>query len=104
PPHQDVGGAFAPVGARSTAAVEIIELGYSDRIVNVDCRNQQLAGLLHFVAAVDAGGGLLGDAAPRLPKLVPALRMFGMDLLQELFDDFLFVAAGGAVDPVAALF
>ena len=63
-----------------------------------------LPGFLHLVQAMHAGGGLFGDAAPVLHHVVPALGIFGVDLLQQILDDLLFVAAGGRVDPVAAVF
>ena len=43
-------------------AVLVVELGLGDRVVDVDRREQQRAGLRELVQAVHAGGGLLGDA------------------------------------------
>ena len=57
-----VGGAVDAVDQRVAAAVEVVELRLGDRVVDVDRREQQLAGLGQLVEAVDAGGGLLGDA------------------------------------------
>ncbi len=50
---------------------------------------------------MDAGGGLFGDAAPVLRDAVPALRVFGKNVLEELLDDGLFDRAGLAVDEAA---
>src|SRR5947209_7841486 len=50
------------------------------------------------------GGGLFADAAPLADQLVPAFWVFCVDLLQQVLDDVFFVAAGGCVDPVAAVF
>ncbi len=102
--HHDVGGALDAVGQRLAAAVQVVELRLGDRIVDVDGGNQQLAGFLHLVKAMNAGGGLFRDAAPFLGDVVPALRIFGVDLLEQVLDDLFFVAAGGSVDPVAAIF
>ena len=40
-----------------------------------------------------AGRGLLGDAAPVLNH-VPVFRILGVDLLEQILNDLLFVAAG----------
>ena len=57
-----VGGALDAVDQRLAAAVEIVELGFGDRVVDVDGREGELAVLGHLIEALDAGGGLLGDA------------------------------------------
>ena len=44
------------------AAVQIVELGFGHRVVDVDGREPQLAPLGHLVEPVHSGGGLLGDA------------------------------------------
>ena len=54
---------------------------------------------LHAVEAMDAGGGLLGDAAPGGNNLMPALRVLGVNLLEQILDDLFFVRLGGGVDP-----
>src|SRR5690348_10396979 len=101
--HHDVGGALNAVGERFAAAVQIVELGFRHRVVDVDGGNQQSAGFVHLVKAVDAGGGLFGDTAPLLGEIVPALRVLFMNLLQQVFDDFLFMRFGGRIDPLAAV-
>ena len=63
-----VGGAVDAVDERVAAAVEVVELRLGDRVVDVDGREQQLAGLEHLVEAVHAGGGLLGDALDALRR------------------------------------
>ena len=64
-----VGGAVDAVDQRVPAAVQVVELGLGDRVVDVDRREQQLAGLDHLVEPVHAGGGLLGDAFDALADL-----------------------------------
>ena len=64
--QHDVGRALDAVGQRLAAAVQIVELRFRHRIVDVDRRNQKLAFLLHLVEAMHAGGGLFGNAAPIL--------------------------------------
>jgi hypothetical protein len=63
--HHHVGAAADAVDQRFAAAIEVVEFRLGDGIVDVDRREQQPAVLLHLVEAVDAGGGLLGDAADR---------------------------------------
>ena len=50
-----------------------------------------------------AGGGLFGDAAPVLHDVAPALGILGVNLLEQVLDHLLFVAAGRRVHPIAAL-
>ena len=97
----DVGGALDAVDERLAAAVEVVELGLGHGVVDVDGGDEQLALLEHLVEAVNAGGGLLGDAAPVLRNAVPALRIVGKDVLEELLDDSFFDRAGLAVDEAA---
>ena len=59
---QDVGGAVEAVDQGVAAAVLVVELGFGDRVVDVDRREEQTARPLHLIATVNAGGGLLGDA------------------------------------------
>ena len=67
-----VGGAVDAVDERVAAAVEVVELRLGDRVVDVDGREQQRAGLDHLVEPVHAGGGLLGDALDALADAGPA--------------------------------
>ena len=60
--HHDVGGAHDAVGEGVLAAVQVVELGLGDRVVDVDGWEEEGSGLLHAVKPVDSGGGLLGDA------------------------------------------
>jgi len=59
----DVGGALDAVDERLAAAVEVVELGFGHRVVDVDGGDLELALLVKLVEVVDAGGGLLGAAA-----------------------------------------
>ena len=72
--EHDVGRALEAVGQRVAAAVDVVELALGDRVVDVDRREQQRAGLLHLVEAMHAGRGLLGDAADARRDLRPAAR------------------------------
>ena len=62
PTDHHVGAPVDAVDERVPDAVEVVELGLGDRIVDVDGREQQLARLQHLVEPVDSGGRLLGDA------------------------------------------
>src|SRR5271165_2396554 len=63
--HHHVGAAADAVDQRLAAAVEVVELRLGDAVVDVDRRPKQLAFLGHHIEAMDAGSGLLGDAADR---------------------------------------
>ena len=86
------------------AAVEIVELRFSDRIVDVNRGNEEAVFLMHLVKAMDAGGRFLGNAAPIFRDLVPAIRILALDLEQQIFDDLLFLVRRFSLCPIAALF
>ncbi len=82
-----VGAAVDPVDQRVAAAVEVVELRLGDRVVDVDRREEQVAGLGQLVEPVDAGRRLLGDALDVGGDLGPALRVLLERALQRLQDD-----------------
>lgn len=59
--NHDIGGALDTVDEGLTAAVEVVELGLGDGVVDVDGGDKELALLEHAVKVVDTGGGLLRD-------------------------------------------
>ena len=79
----DVGRAVDAVDERVAAAVEVVELRLGDRVVDVDRREEQLAGLVHLVEAMHAGRGLLGDADDALADAREALRVLTERALEE---------------------
>lgn len=64
--NHDISGTLDAVNERFTAAVQVVELGLGDRVVDVDGGDEQLALLEHLVEVVDTGGGLLGEAIAAL--------------------------------------
>src|SRR4030095_3725583 len=73
------------------AAVEIVELRFCDGIVDVDRGNEQVSFFVHLVKATNAGGGLLGYAAPILDDLVPAIWILAQNFEQQILDDLFFL-------------
>ena len=70
--NHHVGGTFDAVHQRFAAAVEIIELGFGDRVIDVDGGEGQPALFFHRVQAMDAGRGLLGHPSDiRLDSGIP---------------------------------
>jgi len=59
--NHDVGGTLNTVQQRLAAAIEVIELGLSNRVVNVDSRNLQLSLLKALVKVVYTSSGLFRD-------------------------------------------
>ncbi len=76
-------------------AVLVVELRLGDGVVHVDRREQEDAVALHLVQAVDAGGGLLGDAADLGGQLGPLLGAVRDGAVQEFEDDAVLVGLGG---------
>ena len=70
-----VGRAVEAVDQRVAAAVDVVELALGDRVVDVDGREEQRAGLHHLVEAVHAGRRLFADAAHRRPR--PCVQRLG---------------------------
>src|SRR5699024_7817042 len=86
---QHVGRPVDAVDQRVTTAVLVVELRLGDRVVHVDRREQQVAGLGELVQAVDAGRRLLGPALDVVRDAGPLLRVgferpgeYGQDLAQ----------------------
>ena len=84
---QHVGAAVDPVDQRVPDAVLVVELALGDRVVDVDRREQQFTGGGQLVEPVDAGGGLLGDAADVGRGARPVLRVVGQRRAQQVEDD-----------------
>src|SRR5690606_24256730 len=60
--NHDVGGALDTVHEGFAAAIEVVELGFGDRVVHVDGREGELALLGHLIQTVHARGGFFGHA------------------------------------------
>ena len=60
--HHDIGGALDAIHQGLATAIEIVELGLGDRVIDVDGGEFEFATLVHLVEAVDAGGGFFRDA------------------------------------------
>ena len=84
---EDVGRAVEAVDERVAAAVLVVELALGDRVVDVDRREEQLAGLGQLVEAVDARRGLLGDALDLGGDRGPLLRVLREGATDERLED-----------------
>ncbi len=89
----DVGGALDAVNQRFAAAVQVVELGLGDRVVDVDGGKRQLALLRHLVQAMHAGGGFFGHALDQRQAGRVPLRIALERFLDGGKQDALFVAA-----------
>jgi hypothetical protein len=67
--NHDIGGTLDAVDERLTAAVQVVELGLGDGVVDVDGGDEEALALEHAVEVVDTGGGLLGHAVAVLEHL-----------------------------------
>jgi hypothetical protein len=67
--NHDIGGTLDAVDERLTAAVQVVELGLCDGVVDVDGGDEETLALEHAVEVVDTGGGLLGHAVAVLEHL-----------------------------------
>ena len=93
-----VRGPLDAVGQRFAAAVEVVELRFGTRVVDVDRRHEQFARRLHLVEPVYARGRLLAYAAPFGHRTVPLRSIFGKDRTQRSEDHGLLVRRGGVIE------
>lgn len=73
--NHDIGGTLDTVDERLAAAVQVVELGLGDGVVDVDGGDEELALLEHPVEVVDTSGGLLGETVAALELI----RVLGVD-------------------------
>jgi len=85
----DIRGAFDAVGERFPAAVEVVEFGFGDGVVDVDGGHEQFALLKHLVKAMDAGGRLFRKHLSNPSRLRARNRALLCDLLKQRLDDSL---------------
>lgn len=78
--NHHVGGALDAVNEGLAAAVQVVELGLGDRVVDVDGRNKELALLEHAVEVVNTSGGLLRDTV----AVGEHLGVLGVDQVSEI--------------------
>jgi hypothetical protein len=74
--NHDIGGTLDTVDKGFTAAVEVVELGLGDRVVDVDGWDLESALTHHLVQVVDTSSGLLG-------KTVAVLKLLWVLLVNE---------------------
>jgi hypothetical protein len=67
--NHDIGGTLDTVDERLTAAVQVVELGLGDGVVDVDGGDKETLALEHSVEVVHTGGGLLGHTVAVLKHL-----------------------------------
>jgi hypothetical protein len=85
------------------SAVKIVELGFGDRVVDVDGGHEQFAGFEHLVKAMHARGRFFADTFPVFHGRGEPARAVLRAFLQQVFDDLFFVTVTGGVDPIAAM-
>jgi hypothetical protein len=85
------------VRQRVPAAVQVVELRLRHRVVDVDRREEERAGLHHLIEAVHAGGRLLGDTLQPLRDAGPALRALLELGAEQVEDDAVLLALRGRV-------
>lgn len=69
PSDHDIGGTLDTIDQRLAAAVQVVELGLGDGVVDVDRWNKEGLILQHLVQVVDTSGGLLRDTVAALQHL-----------------------------------
>lgn len=87
--NHDIGGTLDAVNERLAAAVQVVELGLGDRVVDVDGGDKEavLLVLQHAVQVVDTGGGLLRDTVAVLQHLGVLLMDEGGEVTAVIKDE-----------------
>ena len=103
--EHDVGAAVDAVDERVADAVQVVELRLGNRVVDVDCREQQRALVGHRCQAVHAGRGLFAHATDAGCDLVPELVVACVDLAKLVEEHApLFAGVFFGVGDTASLF
>jgi len=79
------------------AAVQLSNLDLVYGVIDVEGGDEKLAGFLQLVETMNTSGGLFADAAPFLHQFMPAVGICGVQVLEQVLDDFLLVAAEGVL-------
>src|SRR5207247_8978199 len=84
------------------AAVKVVELRFGHRIIDIDRGNEEPVFLIHFVKSMHPGGCFLGNTAPFLDDLMPAKRIFALNLEEQILYDLLFPVGRFSFRPITA--
>ena len=80
-----------------TASVNVVKLALGHRVIHIDSGEEQFALFGHLFKAVDSCGGFFRNAFDLGGDLVPVLRIFSKNLLQQCIDDLEFNHIGGLI-------
>src|SRR5438093_2190227 len=84
------------------AAVKVVEFRFGHRIIDIDRGNEEPVFLMHFVKSMHPGGCFLGNTAPFLDDLMPAKRIFALNLEEQILYDLLFPVGRFSFRPITA--
>ena len=101
--NHHIGRALDAVDQRLAATVEVVELRLGHRVIHIDRRYQERAGVGHLIKAMNTGSGLLGNALPVGNDLVENAGLLALDVLEQILDHLLFLAARRSADPVGSV-
>ena len=85
--HHDIGSPFDAVEKRLSAAVEVVELAFGYRIVDVKSREHQATFTSHLIEAMDSGGGLFTNSFEPFGHTTPKTRIFFQGFIEQQVDD-----------------
>src|SRR6266566_5371282 len=84
------------------AAIKVVEFRFGDRSIDVDRRDKEPVFLMHFVKSMHSSGCFLGNTAPFLDDLMPAKRIFALNLEEQILYDLLFPVGRFSFRPITA--
>ena len=80
--NHHIGRALDAVDERLAATVEVVELRLGHRVIHIDRRYQQRAGVGHLIKAMNTGSSLFGNTLPVGNDLVENSRLLALDVLE----------------------
>ena len=86
------------------AAVDVVEFGFRDGVVDVDGGEEQFAAFRHLDQTMHACGRFFGNALDPGGNLAPAFRILFERFLEEIQNDTLFLGGGFAFEEGGILF
>ena len=101
--NHHIGRALDAVDQRLAATVEVVELRLGHRVIHIDRRYQQRAGVGHLIETMHTGSGFFGNTLPVGNDLVENTRLLALDVLKQILDHLLFLAARRSADPVGSV-
>ena len=93
----DIGSSHDTIGKRVLAAIDVVELLFGDRVVDIDCSHEELTLGGHLVKSGNTGGGFLRNTNESLAHLSPFLGVSSLETISDDSENLLELGVAGAL-------